>query len=383
MHAPETTGGARRSQTLALTSARRGSGRRNSPKWLRSLRRVPVGSIQAAAVSVGLLVLSLVGVWVTPIPYVTVTPGQSTELLVSGSVHVDGVETPTSGAIQVPGVNTTPQDGRVNFYQGLWALIDPSSAVVVRESVYAFGRATSEQQATAQDDPTGDYRDAVVAGLVAAGRTVRPLPLVSSVSSSGPSYGKLQAGDLIISVNSTVVSTRAELSDLVTGLAPGTTVRIQVLREGVELELLVPTVAAQSDPNQSRLGIEVVNSYQYEDRVTVDLSTSSAGNEAGLAVALAVYEQLAGTGVVGDHRIAAVGIVQPSGEVGQVNNIRQYLASASRGGAEMVLVPAGNCGDVAELSPRISVVKVSTVQEATRAVAEYTRNPESSLIPRC
>lgn len=347
------------------------------------LRRVPAHSIHAAAVSIGLLLVTVIGVWVIRIPYVTVTPGQPTELLASGAVRVDGAPAPTEAAIQVPGVNTTPQDGRVNLYQGLRALIDPSSTVVVRESVYAFGRATSEQQATPQDDPTGDYRDAVVAGLVAGGRTVRPLPLVSSVSSSGPSFGRLQTGDLITSVNATVVSTRAELSDLVTSLAPGTTVRIQVLRDGVEVELLVPTVAAQSDPNQSRLGIEVVNSYQYDDHVTVDLSTSSAGNEAGLAVAMAVHEQVSDTDPVGDHNIAAVGIVQPSGEVGQVNNIRQYLASASRGGAEVILVPAGNCGDLAEVSARIPVIKVSTVQEATEAIAEYTRDPESSLIPRC
>ncbi len=344
--------------------------------------------MRSFVVSAGALLFGLICVAVMPVPYVTISPGSTVDMLgyseSTPRIRITGAPAvTTTGSIDLPLAEVSPQDRNVNLFHGLGALLDPSSTVVVRESVYAFSRPTSGQQANITTGLEGAQGNAIVAGLVAAGRDVRPLPAVTSVASSGPAYGKLQTGDLITAINSSVVATRNDVMTIISQMSPGTTLRINLLRAGVPLEVQVVTVAAQDDPAQSRLGVEVGNSYQYDLEVEVNLDPALAGASAGLPVALAVYDKVTDGTLAGDRRVAAIGTVQPSGEVGQVTNVRQVVVASARAGAQAVLVPAGNCGDLGGLNVKVPVVKVSTVSEATEVMALIAKDPTSDQVPRC
>lgn len=341
-----------------------------------------------ATVSTALFVVLIAIVSLVPVPFVSWAPGSVTNLLGEHDgariVQVSGAPTyPSTGQIQLTTVSVTRVDASMTLPQAFLAYVLPAQLVLPREVVYPIGRPNTQQQAEEVEQMTSSQRDAVVAALVAAGQEVTPRPVVSQVSSSGPAYGKVQAGDLIATLNGSAVASRGQVNELLSQLEVGTVVRLGLIRGAEEFEVAVTTVAAQDNPNSARMGIDLENSYQHPVRVEFALNQDLVGQSGGLAFALTIYDELTPGDLINGRIVAATGEISASGEVGSVGALRQKLRAAERAGAEVMLVPASNCVDVTGFGTSLDVVAVTTLTDAVASLQLLTDPQTAGQVPRC
>ena len=92
------------------------------------------------------------------------------------------------------------------------------------------------------------------------------------------------------------------------------------------------------------------------------------GPSAGLVFALQSVDLLTEGDLSGGRRIAATGTITADGKVGPIGGIKQKIVVASKEGAELFLVPAGNYKEAKvradSLGTTMQVVSVGTLQEA-------------------
>ncbi len=340
-----------------------------------------------ATVSTALFVALIGMISFIPVPFVSWTPGEAINLLGTAQapvLRISGASTyPTTGQLQLTTVAVTSQDAHMSLPQAFLAYVLPTQTVLPREVVYPIGRPSTQQQANDDQQMVTSQRDAVVAALVEAGIPVTPLPLVTQVSSSGPAYGKVEIGDLVSSVNGSVVSRRAEVLTVLEQVEPGTVVRLGLIRQNRQMEVSITTVASQDDPKVAKLGLDVANSYQHSVNVEFDLDNDVVGPSGGLAFALALYDQLTPGSLVEGRNLAATGVISASGEVGSIGALRQKVRSAERSGADTMLVPASNCADIEGFRTSMSIVKTTTLGEAITSL-ELLKDPSTAgQVPRC
>jgi PDZ domain-containing protein len=83
--------------------------------------------------------------------------------------------------------------------------------------------------------------------------------------------------------------------------------------------------------------------------------------------------------------IAGTGEIDAKGKVGPIGGIRQKLVGAQDDGAELFLVPAGNCAEAlgGNYDPdKMRLVKVSTMEQALGDVQAWVKDPDAKLA-RC
>lgn len=341
-----------------------------------------------ATVSTALFVVLIALVSLTPVPFVAWTPGQTTDLLsTSGEqqvLQISGASTyPATGQVLLTTVAVTSQDANVGLPQVFFSYLLPARTVLPREVVYPIGRPSTQQQTNDAVQLTTSQRDAVVSALVEAGVPVTPLPLVIQVSSSGPAYGKVEVGDLITSVNNSVVSRRSEVVALLSQVEPGTVVKLGLLRQNRQLEVSITSVASQDDPKVAKLGIDTENSYQHSVEVNFALDPELGGPSGGLPFAISIYDQLTPGALIDGRTVAATGVISASGEVGGIGALRQKIRGAEKAGAQIMLVPANNCADIEGFRTSMDVVKVTTLAEAVTSL-ELLKDPATAgQVPRC
>ncbi|GAA2178290.1 PDZ domain-containing protein [Brooklawnia cerclae] len=341
-----------------------------------------------ATVSTALFVVLMTLVALVPVSFVSWKPGGSTDLLGERdgqpTIAISGAPTyDTPGEVQLTTVAVTRVDASMTLPQAFLSYLLPDEQVLPREVVYPVGTPSAQEQAAATEQMATSQRDAVVAALAQAGIPIVRQPVVTQVSSSGPAYGKVEAGDLITTVNGAPVQRRTDVQNALAGVEPGTVVRLGLTRDGQELEAAITTVASQDDPSIAKLGIDTENSYQHSVDVEFGIDNELAGSSGGLAFALAIYDELTPGQVVDGRNVAATGLISSTGEVGSVGAVRQKVRGAERAGAQIMLVPESNCADVAGVKTSMTLVKVTTLEDAVNSL-ELLKDPDASgLVPRC
>jgi|GEM_PF-575437 len=109
--------------------------------------------------------------------------------------------------------------------------------------------------------------------------------------------------------------------------------------------------------------------------VTIDAG-EFAGPSAGLALALHIYERLAGESLTGGRRVAATGTIGPAGAVGAVGGVRMKAIAAARAGADLFLVPEANAAEAAAAAKAegggMEVAGVDSLEEAVALLRSRT-----------
>ena len=341
-----------------------------------------------AMVSTVLFVVLIAIVSLLPVPFVSWAPGSVTNLLGTQDgqpiVQIMGTTTyPASGQVQLTTVAVTRADATMTLPQAFLAYVLPAQQVLPREVVYPIGRPNTQQQAEEVQQMASAQRDSVVAALIAAGHEVTPLPVVTQVSSSGPAYGKVQAGDLVSTVDGSAVNNRSQVQAILAQIEPGTVVRLGLIRETQRFEVAITTVAAQDDPSTAKLGVDLDNSFQHDVQVRFALDPDMVGESGGLAFALTIYDELTPGDLISGRSVAATGEINASGEVGSIGALRQKLRAAERAGAQIMLVPASNCPDVAGLSSDMDVVAVTTLTDAITSLQLLSDPDTAQQVHRC
>lgn len=341
-----------------------------------------------AVVSAVLFVVLAALLAVLPVPFVTVGPGDSYNILgsVGGqpAIWVEGVPTyPTSGRVMMPGVSQSKAGEHVSLPDALLTYWSSRNEVLPRAWVYQSGRTseqlkleTGRQQALAQ-------HYAAVAAMRQAGIPVQELPMVSSVNVAGPAFGRLQEGDFITKIDGEQVLTEAQVREVIARQPVGKAVLFEVLRSDEVLDLIITTSPSNDNRSDSTIGVGYSIGYRYGAQIRFGPDLSEVDASAGLAYALAIYDQITPEELVESQTVGASGTIDPQGRVGRTSNIRQQIYSAEQAGATVFLVPAANCRDVVGMQVGINLLKVDTLKDAISALRVTAGKDTTTEVVHC
>lgn len=321
-------------------------------------------------VAAGLAAGLLLGGLAMPVPYVALSPGPVTDTLgeMDGKplIVVVGHRTyPSSGRLDL---TTVEETSGLDMGSALRSWLSSEDAVIPEEAIKPPGQ-TDEQL---KQETTQQMLDSQTAATDAALHQLGVKPIstqvvVVALTANSPSAGKLAAGDQLVSVNGTAVTSNGQLRSLIGGTRPGSAVQVAYRRAGKQATTEI--VTAEVD-GRSVIGVlsQEKNTYPFTVRIQLN---SVGGPSAGLMFALGIVDKLTPGDLTGGKTIAGTGTITPTGVVGPIGGITQKLLGARQKGATVFLVPAGNCNEARQATPAgLTLVKTATLSDA---VDELTR----------
>ena len=326
-----------------------------------------------------------------PVPYVTFSPGPTINVLSSHQdrsiITVAGHRSyRDGGALRLTTVIPSGPLDKVSIPTMVLAWIDPDRAVYPRNIIYGKQDTSTSvrQQSAAQMASSQDNAVASALGALHIPFTTRVG--IATVEKGGPADGKLEPGDVIVSVNGTDVSGVSQVTDMIRPLPVGSPVTMTVRRGGELRRVRIVTTSAPDDPKASAVRVSIqAAGYRFPFRVQLKLDQNIGGPSAGLMFAMGVYDVLTPGSLTGGKVIAGTGEIDGEGKVGAIGGIQQKLVGAQGDGARLFLVPAENCAEAlgAHYDPqKMRLVKVTTLDDAVKDVKAWVQNPDATL-PRC
>ena len=345
------------------------------PRWLKWFT-----GIGALAVAVG-IAGSLIR-----LPYYTYSPGAALDL--STRVRVSGAKTyPNRGDVMLLFVR---ERARVNFWAWLQASLD-SNIDLVKEIDATGGESPKHLNEQAVCDMTQSKIAAQVAALRVLGYKLKLLPGVdiagfprtsksvktgtgtTMVPVTFPAEVRLLPCDRIMQVDGHRLARPEDVSKLIGRHRPGTKVTLRIERGGRALTVKIQVAEYQG---KRIIGIDAAPRFDIPLDIRIDTSNIS-GPSAGLAMALAIVDDLTPGDLTRGKLVAVTGTISPDGTVGQIGAIQQKAITAKAAHAQIFIVPA--CGndrvcsnDLRRLKQRvgkgIDVEPVSTLAQALRVL---------------
>lgn len=325
---------------------------------------------RSAVVSLGVVIVLAVVAAVLPVPFLVISPGPTFNTIgeVNGVPLVEITDTEvfaTDGHLDMTTVRETgPPRSPLTMYQALAAWLNSDQAVLPRELLYPEDISGDEVRQRNAVLFSTSQSHAIAAALGALDKPVIADPVITSVVVAAPADGLLRAGEQILAVDGTPVSTPAQVGDAVRAKPIGATITFTVLRDDQELFVDVVSAPNPDEPQAPYVGITIGLLYSAEFPITFTLS-DVGGPSAGMMFALAIVDKLTPQSLTGGGFVAGSGSIDPNGAVGPIGGIRQKLAGARGAGATLFLMPRDHCAEAEGHVPEgLTVVPVSTLDEA-------------------
>lgn len=321
------------------------------------------------------LVLSLIVLagFVIRVDYFTIAPGEAVGL--EELVTIEGAKTfpDDRGDIRLLFVR---ERNHVNFWRYLQARLDKDIDLYPEEQLNPQNRTPTQLNNQAAQQMADAKNDAIKVALEAAGYTVVQAPglTVSDVEPGFPAEKLVELGDVILSADGTKIDGNEDLGKIVGKHKEGETVRLEVERDGERITLDVPLKFSEQ---LGRLLMGVTVSPRYTFPLTVSIDTAGIGGpSAGLAMSLAILDDLTPGDLTGGNRVAVTGTIGPDGAVGPIGGLDQKAVAARAADASIFLVPACN----PEVEPQALLECKNQIAHATeRAGKNVLVIPVSSL----
>ncbi len=336
--------------------------------------------VVAAVLALGLAIAGLA----LPVPFVSLSPGPVTDTLAgSGTaslIQISGHRTyPTTGKLELTTVEEHPS---LNLVTALHDWFASDNAVIPRELLQPPG--TSQKQVQQQN--TQDMITSQDAATAAAFNQLGIKPSSTSVSVAGfsaeaPAAATLAVGDRILAVDGSVVNTAEQLTTAIGRVKPGQPVSITYQRgSAARRTVSITTTGAPGQPGRPIIGITPSEKAVYPVTVKIGLK-DVGGPSAGLMFAIGIVDKLTPGDLAGGRTIAGTGEIAQNGAVSPIGGIQQKLLGARRSGATVFLVPAQNCAEASQATPKgLRLVKVSTLTDALGALTSLRANPAARLL---
>jgi PDZ domain-containing protein len=325
------------------------------------------------------LILVMVAGFVIRVPYTTISPGDAVAL--TDRVQVDGAKTfpDPRGDIRLLFVR---ERNHVNLWRYLQAKLDDNTEIL-DDSAATGGLAPADLAANADADMADAKISATKVALEAAGYPVKGPTgfVVEATLPSHPNAAVLKPGDVIVSADGRPVADDGDLTRAVRKHKPGETISLGLVRDGKPTTVRLVLSADKGTPV---IGVRVFPHYDFPVNVAVD-TAGIGGPSAGLALTLAILDDLTPANLTGGKRVAVTGTIDPDGNVGEIGGIEQKGVAARAAGAQLFIVPqcspADNkeqlqaCqDDLARLQKRagskVKVLPVATFDDALEALRE-------------
>jgi PDZ domain-containing protein len=269
------------------------------------------------------------------VPYSTISPGAAVEL--PPLIQVKGVKTYSNdrGDIRLLFVR---ERNNINLWRYLQAKLDKDIDLFKEQQLNPDNRSQTQLNEEAAQEMADAKTSATKVALQYAGYKVRQTDgvTVSDVSEQLPAAKVLIPGDVILRADGNTIVHATDLTDAIAKHKVGDKVRLDILRDGKPKTVLVPIGSSQN-----RKVIGVLASPRYEFPFTVNVNTEGIGGpSAGLAMALAIFDDLTPGSLTGGQRVAVTGTIDPLGNVGEIGGINQKAVAARAAGARLFIVPA-------------------------------------------
>ena len=350
------------------------------------MRRRTWAILLAAVLVVGLSVVA----YREPVPYVTFSPGPTVNVLgefdKKAIISVSGHESyRDKGGLRLTTIVPSGPSDKINLLTMVAAWADPDRSVYPYRAIYAKQDTRASVREQSSEQMVSSQDNAVAAALRALDISFTTAIRVATVDKDGPADGKLEAGDVVLRVNGSKVSTLEDLTGKIRPLPIGSRVTLVVRRDGERTKERMTTVASPQDKKSSALRVSIAPGFQFPFDVKLNLDQNIGGPSGGLMFATGIYDVLTPGSLTDGKVIAGTGEIDDQGNVGEIGGIQQKLVGAQDDGARLFLVPAGNCAEAlgGHYDPdKMRLVKVSTFTQALSDVKAWVKDPNASL-PRC
>jgi len=344
----------------------------------------------ASIVACVLLVLLFAAAAFLPVPYVTMSPGPTINVLGEHAGHeiveVSGHRTyPAKGQLRMVTVAVTSPDRQISLAEAMEAWFDPTRAVYPRDVIYPPTQSVQSVQQQSSVEMTNSQDTAIATALKHLGYHPKQTTEVLAVSNGAPAQGELKVHDKILSVNGVHVTDPASVAAAVQKVGVGGTATFVVRRNGATITRKVTTEAAPGKPHHAVVGVVVGTGYDFPFHVSVDINDNIGGPSAGLMFSLAIYDTLTPGSLTGGAVVAGTGTISPNGSVGPIGGIQQKIVAAADAGATLFFVPPGNCKEALSAdvnSNEIELVRAPTMDSALHSLQAYAKNRHARL-PHC
>ena len=340
-----------------------------------------------AAVAAVPLVLGLVlAAALMPLPFVVYSPGYTVDVLAkdqneSEIIQVVGHKTYRDGGqLRMTTVLVTSPETKKTLFDLMSAWVDPDDAVYPEEVVHPEDQTDEENRIQGATQMVTSQDAAIAVAQTELGLEVTPLPGAAYVDPEGPADGKLMVRDLFLEVGGEPVKTPDEVVAAVKGSTPGEPLTFVVFREHKRTEVSVVPRATDDGP---QVGISIGTGFRFPFDVRVNITPDIGGPSAGLMFSLAIYDTLTPGSLTDDEIVAGTGEIAADGTVGAIGGIQQKVVAARNDGAELFLVPPGNCRDALEAdNGDMQLVRADTMHDARLAIEAWAADRDAEL-PSC
>ncbi|GAA0669701.1 PDZ domain-containing protein [Kitasatospora atroaurantiaca] len=331
------------------------------------------------------------------VPYTEMSPGPTYNTLGMQAdsdqpvISITGHETyPTSGHLNMTTVQVTGAKYEPSLVSAVIGWLRGDVLVVPHDNVYPEGQTDQEAQQQNAEEFASSEDSAKTAALTQLGIPVGTEIIVSSVVAGGPSEGKLHAGDQIVAVDGTKVTSQAQVAQLVTKHKPGETVVFTVVPHGKDSatpnaadQVQVPITTAKAESSDRAIvGIGPGATHTYPFKIDIGLQ-DVGGPSAGLMFSLGIVDKLTPGELTGGKFVAGTGTISDDGKVGPIGGIAMKLIAARDKGAEYFFTPAENCTEAAKSTPGgLRLIKVDTLDGALKAL-DQVRAGQTAALPSC
>ena len=371
-------------------------------------RRVNLRSVSAVATCA-----LLAGAFILPSSYVKEGPGPLFDVLgtyqekdvieVSGAPSYKTFGKMNMTTVSVSGGPYTELSGAEAFYS--WLAFDGNRSLVVpTDALYPH---VSHEQATAA---TGaQMADSQTQAKVAAMRELKmavneKVQVLSTVEGS-PAASALKADDRIVKVGEKQIETLTDVPKAVNA-SNGSPIDVTVERDGKQQTFKLTPVRS-SDNSRWILGAGLKQSYDLPAHVQYNLD-GVGGPSAGLMLALGTVDKLSEGTLLADEDaggdpyrsyISGTGTIDADGKVGAIGGIKYKILATGRYGARYFLAPKENCDSIVKMqaqdpdlfnyyhagqvSGTMTVIPVSTLDEAVKTVEAIKSGTPDDSLPRC
>lgn len=340
----------------------------------------------AAVVAAPLVAILLAVAAFAPLPYVTYEPGGTFDVLGTGEsgkeiIQVEGQQTyRDDGELRMTTVVVSQPEQENSLLELMFAWVDGDNAVIPYDAVYREDETREENEIEGSVQMVSSQDSAVAVALSELGYQVTPAVQVQYVTPDSPADGRLEVRDLILEVNGAKVKDTQDVADGVAETPAGDEVEFLVRRGEDEQRITVPP---EDVDGEKRVGISLGPGYQFPFDVSVNINPRISGPSAGLMFSLAIYDTLTPGSLTDEEIVAGTGEIAPDGSVGAIGGIAQKVAGAREDGAELFLVPPGNCPDVDNVdNGDMQLVLAETMHDARVALEAWAEDRDADL-PSC
>jgi Lon-like protease len=345
-------------------------------------RQISVWALVAIAAFVLVSAIVTAG-FLIHVPYTTLSPGDAVPL--SSLVRVEGARTfPTPrGDIRLLFVR---ERNHVSLWRYLLAETDGDTTIVKENEINPGKEPQEDLNAEAEADMASAKIGATKVALEAAGYTVKPntdgLVVLASLPSR-PAGKVLKANDVIVAADGTRITEPDALRRAIGKHRAGEAVTLSIVRDGKSQILHVRVGVVEKTPS-----IGVIVSPRFDFPVKVEVDTAGIGGPSGgLAMTLAILDDLTPGNLTGGARTAVTGTIDADGNVGEIGGIAQKAVAARAAHARLFLVPKcatpetrASCEKDLSTAQRragkdVKVIPVATFQEALRVLRDNGGDP--------